>query len=74
MAKWRTIQPPHQSEKFTLEEARAAWRKVEAEMAAERAARGRGRSASRARVVAKAPAGGRARLAADRSKRSGSSD
>lgn len=29
MVKWRTIQSPHQSEEFTLEQAMEAWRKVE---------------------------------------------
>jgi hypothetical protein len=43
--KWRTIQPPHPSEKFTLEEAMEAWRKVEGK-AAERAASPRSRSVS----------------------------
>jgi hypothetical protein len=62
MAKWRTIQPPHQSEKFTLEEAIEAWRKVEAEMAEERAEKSRARS--RARAVAKVPADTRPRAAA----------
>jgi hypothetical protein len=27
--KWRTLQPPHPSDKFTLKQAIAAWRKVE---------------------------------------------
>jgi hypothetical protein len=66
---WRTIQPPHQSEKFTLEEAMEAWRKVEAEMAAERARKSRARAGARTRVVAKAPVGGPAKLAADRAAR-----
>jgi heme-degrading monooxygenase HmoA len=70
----RTIQPPHQSEKFTLEEAIQAWRKVEAEMAAERAARSRSRSASRAPVVAKPPAANRAKVAADHAERPGTPD
>jgi hypothetical protein len=71
---WRTVQPPHQSEKFTLEEAVQAWRKVEAEMAAERAARSRRRSGSRTRVVAKAPAADRSRLAAENAERPGTPD
>jgi hypothetical protein len=29
MAQWRTIQPPHPSERITLEQAIAAWRIVE---------------------------------------------
>lgn len=67
--KWRTIQPPHQSEKFTLEEAMEAWRKVEVEMAAERAAKSRSGSRSRRPVVAAAPSGGRPKLAAERAER-----
>ncbi|HYR06444.1 MAG TPA: hypothetical protein VEQ60_01670 [Longimicrobium sp.] len=64
MAKWRTVQPPHQSEKFTLEEAIEAWRKVEAEMAEERAEKSRARARSRSRAAAKAPADTRPRVAA----------
>jgi hypothetical protein len=71
---WRTVQPPHQSEKFTLEEAIQAWRKVEAEMAAERVGRSRSRSASRTRVVAKTPDAGRSKVAADRAERPGTPD
>ena len=41
----RTIQPPHESENITLEQARAAWIKAEAEM---REARRRKRAAARA--------------------------
>lgn len=48
MAKMRTIQPPHPSEKFTLEEARRAWRFVEEEHARRDAAR-RERAAARRR-------------------------
>lgn len=66
---WRTVQPPHQSEKFTLEEAIQAWRKVEAEMAAERAAKSRRRSVSRAPVVAKTSASERSMVAADDAER-----
>lgn len=58
--KLRTIQPAHVSEKFTVEEAMAAWRKVEAEAAA-RPKRARG-----ARVVTPATSGDRAEIAADR--------
>lgn len=36
MARMRTIQPPHESEKFTLAEAMHAWRTVEALQAAAR--------------------------------------
>jgi hypothetical protein len=72
--KLRTVQPPHQSEKFTLEEARAAWRKVEAEMAAERAQKSRARSRSRTTVIAKAPAGNCASVAADHAGRPATPD
>jgi hypothetical protein len=54
--KWRTLQPPHPSERITLEEAIEAWRKVEAR-AAERAAKSRSRSRSRAPVVTEASSG-----------------
>jgi hypothetical protein len=30
---WRTVQPAHESDKFTVEEARAAWPKVDGEAA-----------------------------------------
>jgi hypothetical protein len=68
MAKWRTIQPPHPSENFTLEEAMEAWRKVEARMAAEGAKKSRRRPRSSAPVVAKVPSG--SSLAAERAERS----
>lgn len=39
MARMRSIQPPHPSEKFTLGEAMRAWRAVDAEHARRAAAR-----------------------------------
>lgn len=68
MPTWRTLQPPHQSEKFTLEEAMQAIEEVEAEMAAERARKRRSRSRRSAPVVTR-PSSGRGKLAADRADR-----
>lgn len=63
MARWRTIQPAHESDKITVEEAMEAWRKVE-----ERA-RQRGRSksvrATKHTVLANPAGSARAKVAAD---------
>jgi hypothetical protein len=53
--KLRTIQPPHPSEKFTLEEAMEAWHRVEARAPARQAGRSmalKPSSPPRARVAA----------------------
>jgi hypothetical protein len=63
--KLRTIQPPHLSEKFTLEEAMEAWRRVEARATASQPRRSRSASA-RGAVVLNPSSPARARVAADR--------
>jgi hypothetical protein len=66
MAKWRTIQPPHQSEKFTLEEAIEAWRRVEARAAAKQQRRGKSAAGHlKETAVSKPSPPARARVAAD---------
>ena len=66
MAKWRTVQPPHQSEKFTLEEAIEAWRKVEARAAARKQRRGRSTAGPlKETAVSKPSPPVRAKVAAD---------
>ena len=55
MAKWRTIQPAHKSDKITVQQAMKAWRKVE------------GKNQGKvAKSVSKHDASGRGHVAADR--------
>lgn len=57
MARMRSIQPPHPSEKFTLAEAMRAWRAVDAEHAR--------RAAARRSLPLRVTRGDRPRVAAD---------
>jgi hypothetical protein len=65
--KLRTIQPPHPSEKFTLEEAMEAWGRVEARASSRPARRSGSAAAHSAKTLVLKPSSPpRARVAAER--------
>ncbi|HEX5872834.1 MAG TPA: hypothetical protein VFY65_20525 [Longimicrobium sp.] len=63
MAKWRTIQPAHESDKITVEEAMAAWERVQER--ARRPSRSGGGKVSKGTVVSRPAEPAREKVAAD---------
>jgi hypothetical protein len=63
--KWRTIQPAHESDKFTVEEAMEAWRKVEERAKQSRRSR-TGAGHPKETSIPKASSPARSKVAADR--------